>query len=396
MRPWVVRTAIWLLVTACLAPPLMAQEPTPLKRMSNAATRAALMSKANVEWLSSNEGQPAAGLPRGGPLFMASAYRGPVRIAVGSDWLFVWQQDGEKFEKAPLIQAGRGMNPSIFGPCKTKSSSGADLWLEFVVFPPEKTSRRVLIMPAGVVGATVTVEGRKVFIGIADTNFNGVYGDQLKLPLASFANELSCDALFVDINNDGKFQDDVEQPGVPLEVTPLGDMVRLGDTYLKMTIAADGSSLSLEKVDLKMGRLVASDPSAALVVASSAGVQSMLAGGPQGWTLPEGSYQALMVMLGKRDRQGTWTLSGRVNSSKSTLRVTADESATLSLGEPVIVKANARMGGDRTLSMNYSITDALGTYYLNAALNGSRLPPPRFVILHENGKQLRAGAFSYG
>ncbi len=397
MRSAVFKAAAWLLLAACLAPPAMAQQ-FELKRVSTPQTRNALLPIANSFMIPTASGA-ATGLPRVSPAFVGPESQLPLRTAVVANWLFSWSAEEQKFEKAPRIQPARGQVPGVFGPCKIKTADGNLTEVECVVFPPQNNYCRVLTMPAGVMATSATIGGRRTFIGVCDTDYNGKFNDQARRPNSMHLGAtINSDMLLIDLNGDGNFNTDLEKPGTPVEMMPLAPMVCIRDSYYKVTVAEDGSSLTLEQVELPMGTLMPGDPSAALAIASDAGVQTLVPAGTDGWKLPAGDYQPLHVILGKRDRQGTWTLTGNISGRREKMiTVTADEQTKLAIGETLVVKANANVSSDRTLMMQYTITDEFGAYYGGGInLNGRQQPAPRFVILNEAGKQVRVGSFSYG
>ncbi|MGE5293190.1 MAG: hypothetical protein ACM3VT_00025, partial [Solirubrobacterales bacterium] len=170
---------------------------------------------------------------------------------------------------------------------------------------------RGLLMPSAAFYRTgkVRLAGQTYQVAVVDGDCDGLFQSTLPLPLAdrTLWSRPRCDVFAIDLNRDGKFDLSVREKS---EVSPLGKLTRIGDTYYAIDIAPNGSSLSLSRTEPQFGTLVldANDVAAELKLWSDAADQYLPAN--REWQLPPGRYTATNAVLTAKDASGDiWTFS---------------------------------------------------------------------------------------
>jgi len=250
----------------------------------------------------------------------------------------------------------------------------------------------VLLWRDAVRGGEVRVGEKSYRAVVVDVDCDGRFNGVVSLPLSGS----SPDALGIDLNGNGAFDTNVQSGDI--ELMPLSKMLCLTGTYYSIQVAPDGSVISLEKMEPKLGTLALATPGVELLVLGDCGYQR-LAGGEKTWNLPVGIFMLLQIVLKATDQAGdTWMLTGHGTSKElQELRIAENETTTLpNFGPPFTSRAHTATMGDGLL-ISFSLAgNANEQYSPGAAKNGNQLPPPKFEITDESGKVVLAEAFQYG
>ena len=88
-------------------------------------------------------------------------------------------------------------------------------------------------------------------VAVVDGDFDGKYGNIFSPPVKTIWRP-GCDSFAIDLNRDGKLDFDYYYNS---EIMPLGQMVRVGNSYYSINIAESGTSLELKKIQPEFGTL---------------------------------------------------------------------------------------------------------------------------------------------
>jgi hypothetical protein len=256
----------------------------------------------------------------------------------------------------------------------------------------------MLVSPGGYMAGEVKLADQTYRVAAVCNSADGRYDKAVQLPL-SRASRPEFNILAIDLNQDGRF----DPPNTNIleagEVMPLARMVKVKDVYYNVTLAPDGSSVRLEKVDPGMGTIDVGSPDVEMMVLSDAGFQRFSGSGGK-WQAPAGHYMALQVQLAKTDAQGAkWTLSGSGAGKLENFEVRKGETLAMKLGPPLVTKVEATPVGEGTgtVSIGMALEGQAGERYASgAAKTGAVQSPPQLKILDQAGKVLATGKFQFG
>ena len=281
-----------------------------------------------------------------------------------------------------------------FGPCSVEPvDADSESNIRFCVKTYQ--GRRLLFFPPSYRVGMVQLGKNFYNVGVIDGNFDGRYDKILSVPVEN-SRHPGCDSFVIDQNQDGKF-DWKEVYSQCSELMPLSKMVKVEDTYYRIDIAPDGSSLELTKVAPEFGTLDVSGANIKLLLWSDAAHQ-FLSGSVRQWRLPAGRYTALSMELNRTDSAGTkWTLTSRSQTGKlSNFEIRPGEKASIKIGPPFLIKTTAEWR-NKKVSTGLNLEGQAGEQYSAVVMkDGRRQPAPRLKIVDEAGKVLASGKFEYG
>jgi hypothetical protein len=234
---------------------------------------------------------------------------------------------------------------------------------------------------------------------VACNGVGGRYDKTLSIPVNLTGKQPEHATFAIDLNQDGKFGMDFAAETV--ETLPLLNNIHVKGSYYSVKMAADGSSVTLAKVEPKMGTIDAGSPDVTLVAVSDYGIQNL--SGAQGkWQIPEGKYQVVQVSLSRANAAGaTWTLSGRGFDGKpGDMEVRPAETLAMKFGPPLVAKVRVTpFAGTDHVGISYAVKGQAGELYMPVARNDKQTAPPpqpELKILDQSGKVLAAGKFEFG
>ena len=297
----------------------------------------------------------------------------------------------------PVARLFRRRPPSqpVYGPITLKSGAGDP---EVKVRVRSYGGRYIMISPAGVWSGTVKVAGKEHRLSVVDANYDGRLDGVLSMPPEGQPITGEADTLAFDFNGNGAFEPGYYEANA--EMIPLPRMLKVGEDYYSVTVAADGSSVTLAKVTPKFGTLDVGTKDATLLVWSDNG-SHMLTGTDGRWRVPAGTYMTRMVTLNRTDAAGdTWMLRCYGNVGKlARFEVRPDETVSVRVGTPLTATTAVQSGGedDPEVYISLSLTGQSGERYTPGAMKNNRMTPaPGLEILDEAGKALGSGKFEYG
>jgi hypothetical protein len=222
-------------------------------------------------------------------------------------------------------------------------------------------------------------------VALVDNNANGAFNDLSTSPWDG-------DRLLIDLNDDGQFA--VNAAGSP-ETFPMSKLLQVGDGYVAVEAAPDGSSLAMSVPDLKLGQ-VQSDGAFQITLISSAAEGVLRVKSEDGQAkVPVGEYRLYETAITRKDDQGRrWELSSSSRGEMPTIKVAADTTTELKLGSPLQARVSARVSG-RSVSFSLELTDAAGLA-ATVTLNGQRPAAPKLRIKRADGKEIGRYDFHYG
>ena len=246
--------------------------------------------------------------------------------------------------------------------------------------------------PGALMSGTVTLDGKALGAALVDKDLNGRYDDYLRG--TAFDQPLSCDAVAIDLNQDGQFS----SGGGETEVFDLSRTVRIGDGYYSLRPARDGSTLTLTRATPKMGTLDVDCPDMVLMLVGETGTYQLSGSGGK-WELPVGTYRLQGLELRTTDAAGaTWMLygDGTRGGALSQFEIRKGRTTTIHAGPPLTLAATTTARDD-AISIGLDVVGRAGEHYRAGAYKGDQIQPaPTFVIVDRSGAELAQGAFAYG
>jgi hypothetical protein len=320
----------------------------------------------------------------------------------GYDILYVdANHDGELGESERFTPSPVGSYGTIFGPVKILVDSGAEKTPQWFAFQlqeftyvsdsstdKEQWYRNLQVMNAGYYLGAVRVGSVNRKIAFVDSNANGLFNEYY----AKAGQPADC--LLVDRNGDGKF---AAEYGAD-ETQPLGRYLDIGDAFYKLEVAADGSSVRLEPVQIPLG-VVRSDIAefVALVVNDEGAIQIRSKNGTA--KLPAGTYHLSHCSYEMKDKSGkVWKFSGRMDDrTRPAIRVTERQATLIPFGPPLVPKVLATTVSKGNVTLNLSLRGAGGEVYDNVTMDQWQRPPvPKARITDSSGRELALLDFHYG
>jgi len=288
----------------------------------------------------------------------------------------------------------RGWIEQVFGPVAITGadpSRSARAW--FLIHEGNTSSIRTI--PAGYMVGEVELGGQSYRVAVVDPYVSGRYDHMDHITGDRQAHDHET-YLAVDLNQDGRF----EMPTAAGEVVQLLPALHVEDAYYGVTVAPDGSSISLAKTEPKFGTLDTQCPGLGLYAICEYGFQD-LARGDGKWRVPVGWHEAGAKTLTRRDAAGAaWMAYGpswRGAGKLDLFEVRPGDTSTVAMGPPLMPKVQAEPATDGVIRLSLSFVGRGGEgYHAQVEKNGQPVPPPRFRILDDSGKVLAAGQFEYG
>jgi hypothetical protein len=145
-----------------------------------------------------------------------------------------------------------------------------------------------------------------------------------------------------------------------------------------------------------------------LVKIDADGAQMQLRGGPFGRVktisspgpaaLGTGTYRPQHLAIVTKQNGDTWQIESRGPWGKlEQVEVKENQTTTLELGPPFVIKPEVSKNSPQQVSIGLSIIGKAGEQYRNVVTkNEQRIPAPKVKILDEAGTVLASGNFEYG
>jgi len=145
-----------------------------------------------------------------------------------------------------------------------------------------------------------------------------------------------------------------------------------------------------------------------LVKIDATGAQMQLRGGPFGRvktisstgpvTLITGTYRTQHLAIVSKQGGDAWQIESRGPWGKlEQVKVKENQTTTLELGPPFIIKPEVSKNSPQQVSIGLSIIGKAGEQYRNVVTkNEQRIPAPKVKIVDEAGTVLASGNFEYG
>jgi hypothetical protein len=300
-------------------------------------------------------------------------------------------RDGDLAEEEPLTGKRISEGPRTPGPPgyaygPIALSGGVEVVAELAEFGGGR--HYLTVRPAGLHSGRIELDGAAYAAAVVDANMNGRCDDA-----CAPQRGLRCDWLAVDTNRNGRFEG---SPGRPGEVLPLPGLLEVGGTYYAVSVAADGSSLSMTPTEPEFGTLDLGGADAEVQLLSSNGLFRLgPGGGPH--RLPAGRYRAIRLILRRRDGGAEWTLSSSYpEGALSGFAIEPGATTTIEAGEPLVGRVTAQPRGP-SVEIEFGVFGQAGEdYEAGARKNGRRQPAPKFRIVGESGEVAASGSFRYG
>jgi hypothetical protein len=394
------RLGPYVVLTLLLLPgssPLLAQGEFPLKSAESLRRYDALLSRSR-QYYSPLAPKPrnVKGLPAGasGKAIYYSIPLGGKEALLAyhvsrSPKLFVDTDGDRNFsdERAVEPRAGTRSTGGLipFGPVTLKAGPSGELEVKFRA--DAHGTRYLSVRPAGLRVGTVDLGGKSYRIAISDGNLDGRYDGM-------FAPKSHYDWLGIDRNGDGTLDPDRMRSE---EIIPLPRLLNAGDAYYRVKVAADGSSVALQKADPRLGVLDVECPSAMLTLLGPCGRRQLQVGSGK-WQLPAGKYSASIVTLRQRDDKARlWEVTSYGDAGKlSDFEIREGATLSLKAGPPLQIKPQVSQDARRVRISLLVLGRAGERYSVAARTDGKVVPAPKLRILDESGKVLDSGRFEYG
>lgn len=164
------------------------------------------------------------------------------------------------------------------------------------------------IRSAGYYTGTVAFGEKQHKVALVDANSSGSFVDTATA-------EDQGDLILIDRNDDGKF----DVGDAASESTAFTNMVGVDGAFWHVAAAVNGSSISIEKADVPMGKLTVKEPDVSIVLAGQNGdVDITRAPGEQDFPVPAGVWQIKSVIVRRADDQKRiWTLRSCFGTGES-------------------------------------------------------------------------------
>ena len=209
------------------------------------------------------------------------------------------------------------------------------------------------------------------------------------------------DCLLLDSNVNGLFND-IDADPLKSDFLKLGDRpmgrvgkyVKVGDAFHQLTVAPDGSALTLTPAgDLAMGQVQATGVDVLCAAGANGVFFCDTREGPA--KLPIGSYR-VMTWLISREKGGAKFEATGTATKPIAFDVLADQAAVLDVGEPLLGSATLQA----TPNGEYQVSDPklVGRSGERVTLtrNDKQVEAPRFKVTNEDGSYSQQLSFSYG
>jgi len=307
------------------------------------------------------------------------------RIVVDTD------ADGDLAEETP-VTAGKGKSSyglHVFGPIALQSSPEAAVAKIRVLI----SGKTLLLAPAGYRSGRASLGGKRRRVALVDLDLDGAFSTVYAADSTpGTAPSRARDILAVDFNTDGNW--DPASVDTPPEIQPLARLLLVRKTYYAVSIAPDGAKLGIAKTTPEMGTIDLGDTRARLDLEGDAAGLRLSTDKHGLIQLPTGRYSCTNVQL----TDGRWTITGKpADGPLLDLLVASDSPLEVSLGAPLIAKADIKRVTDSLISIGAQLVGKGGELYSpGATKKGRRQAAPKLRVISEKGKELASGQFEYG
>ena len=249
------------------------------------------------------------------------------------------------------------------------------------------------ICPADYRKGKVLLDQNIYDVAVVDGDFDGKYDKILSLPIKNILRP-GCDSFAIDLNRDGIFDFNYY---LHSEVMPLSRMVRIGNSYYSINIAADGTSLELNKIQPEFGTLDLGNANVKLKLWSDA-AQQYISNLKNNGPIPAGKYEARFIEWNQIDSEKkawTFTCYGNTGALRD-FEITENKTTSFKIGPPFQIKTTAQKIRE-TVNIGFKLVGQTGEEYRHGfKRNGIRVSPPVLRITDESDKVVYSGMFKYG
>jgi len=258
---------------------------------------------------------------------------------------------------------------------------------------PGDAPRYMLTVPGAYRTGTVKLAGKSYALALLDNSMNGRYDDAFDVSVG----QNGTDGLGLDLNANGTFDPPRGLAG-PFEVMLLGKRLRIQDAFYSVAVAADGSSITLKRIEPGYGTLDFGRQAKQFMAYSDYGVTVGSTGADGTARLPAGKYSFLRIAMTKTDESGeAWqlTMSDPPEALKA-VDIRKGGTTRVAIGPPLAAKVDIRQRG-RQAYLGLLLKGRAGEQYVPGVTKAQRrLPPPQFTVLGEDGQEVYSGTFEYG
>jgi len=230
----------------------------------------------------------------------------------------------------------------------------------------------------------LTFEGRPAKIAIADLDSNAIFGDVGK-------SIFDGDRMFLDLDADGDFRDEVGQD------LPYGGVTRILGKWYSVVVRPDGGEIRIAPASPDLGTLRNGAGVAFADLRSETQPMPVTVEGGRAEVVV-GTYRLTEIILRVRDELGQmWEAEGTFAQDKRpTVTVAKGEVVALPGGAPLTIEPTlSREGNEGALEVNLVIRGAAGAIYHMSESNPTRVKPG-YQVIDEKGKVLQQATFEYG
>ncbi len=240
------------------------------------------------------------------------------------------------------------------------------------------------------------------YVGILDGDLNGALG-YVSSPITSQYPSQNQDALIIDTNQDGEIDWESDNK-YALEKQPLAEYIRLNDSYFKVQVAGDVSSLRLKKTELPMSTLAVNDKSLRFIAVGDNGLMLYCHSNSQ-YSIPAGNYRLTEFEAKKMNEQGICYTITQSDQSDLEVSLEPDQTEVCTIGPPFTLQAEVKVSSEggwfSKKSKVVTITPQLlgqggKTYDFGIDVQGRSLREPKVKIVDEKGEILSSGTFEFG
>lgn len=307
----------------------------------------------------------------------------------GYDRLFVDQDGDGVLAEGEQVRGWRRQGSLTFGPVKVSlQTENGPRTYHFLArcYTYDRSYQNLRVEGACYYLGRIRLGDQSHKVALVDNNANGVFNDLSTMPWDG-------DRLLLDLYGDGKFTVNTEESP---ETFPLAKLLQVGDRYLALEAAPDGSRLATAVPDLKFGQVQSAAGAFQVWLSSKDGVLRVRAENGQA-KVPAGEYRLVMTLLAQTDEKGRkWELTSYSRGEPGPpVKVTESGITELKLGAPLQARAEAYVQG-REVSFSLQLTDAAGLPLSNLTVDGQRPAAPKLRIHSAAGKEIGCYDFHYG
>ena len=305
------------------------------------------------------------------------------------DRLFVDQNGDGRLSESEQVRGWRRQENLMFGPVKVSiPTDHGPRTYHFLArcYVHNRSYQRLYLESACYYTGRLCLGDKSHKVALVDNNANGVFHDVSTVPGDG-------DRLLIDLNDDGQFAVHSTDDS---ETFPLSNLLPVGDTYLTLEVASDGSQLATAVAELKFGQVRCATGAFQVLLGSPEGILRVQTEDGQA-PVPVGEYRLVMTSLTRTDEQGRrWELRSNAQGNPgSPVKIAEDKTTALPLGAPLQGQVRAYVQG-REVSFSLQLTDPAGLAVSNISVDGQQPAPPKLHIRSTTGKEIGLYDFHYG